>query len=205
MRLRNLRRVSPLDANAGPATVSVVAMVLCFLAGAPLAMAAAPAPDPAPQATQAGSGQAPNPDPAPQAPTQQSTPPAAPSTSVTVLPHPSTGEVAVAPPSSSQPHATTTTATAPVIHAAKPAHAARPAARSGRRRGHRHVAPPPKRPPKPASHPRVITFQPTPAPRASGSTRSGMLLLFGAGAMFVLALASASMLRLLRRMGGAAL
>jgi hypothetical protein len=81
----------------------------------------------------------------------------------------------------------------------------KPAVHSRQRRHPRHLVPRVKHRPKPAPRFHVITFQPTASPHASGPARKGTLLLLGAVAMLVLALASASMLRLLRRTGGAAL
>lgn len=203
VRLRTLSRVPPADAKKRLSAPAMIAVLVSFLASASGAGAAAPSPDPAPQAGSSGQSTARSPDPTPQAPATHSSASGGSSGSpVTVLPPTTAGGLAIAAPSSSAPRSTSTTSEA-VVQPQSPARPSRHA--SHLRVSHRH-----RRPVPTATHhaisvprPEVGAHQLAVATRAATSSRTGLLLLLGAVAMFVLALASGSMLKLLRRMGGA--
>ena len=176
-------------------------VLLGFGWSATSAAASGASPDPAPQASPAANSGSPAPDPAPVAsPTDSTGSATSTQTTAPVVPHATSSGIGVA---SSSSHATQTpsvrtTQSAPAIRASpvirRPARAA---ATRANRQPHRvpvvmhHLANPW----------RLNWFSPTGvAARAVTSPRNGLLLLFGAIALAVLALASGSMLRLLRRM-----
>jgi hypothetical protein len=177
-------------------------LVWFAVAAVPTAHAASgPSPDPAPHAAPAaGGGGNPSPDPAPQ-PAPASSPisaapaqPAAP-----VVPRPSSSGIGVAAPASSH-SSTPTTATAAIKPSVPARRSKRHVVHYGRRpaawvaTAARQVRTPWHADPLLAGA--AASSQPTPA------QRNGLLLLLGSAALAVLAVASASMLRLLRRMDG---
>jgi hypothetical protein len=183
-------------------------LVWFAVAAVPTAHAASgPSPDPAPHAAPAaGGGGNPSPDPAPQ-PAPASSPvsaapaqPAAPVQSAApVVPRPSSSGIAVAAPASSH-SSTPTTATAAIKPSVPARRSKRHVVHYGRRpaawvaTAARQVRTPWHADPLLAGA--AASSQPTPA------QRNGLLLLLGSAALAVLAVASASMLRLLRRMDG---
>lgn len=194
-------RVSSAFVIARSGGVAMLAILLILSMGSAVATAAggAPSPDPAPQAASSSKAGSPTPDRAPQAApehpavSQSSTGSIAP-----VTPSPTSSGVAVVSPSSAGSQTATPTIAAPAIRA--PLSARRPARRSV----HRHpgwIA---------LTVPRVtISSSGSPlgiaaavSSRPAVSPHSGMLLLLGAVALTVLALASGSLLRLLGRMYG---
>jgi hypothetical protein len=178
----------------------MLAVLLSFAATSPVAHAGSSnvSPDPAPHARSSSGGGNPAPDPSPQATPSSSAVSAAPPQPVApVVPRPTSSGIGVI--SSAQSGGSTTTTATTAIQPSVPVR------RSIRRTVHharhraawvatvaRQVTTPWHVDPLLAGA--AVSTQPT-APQ-----RNGLLLLLGSAAMAVLALASASMLRLLRRM-----
>lgn len=182
--------------------MALLAVVVSFALTSPAARGASNlSPDPSPQAAPATSGGSPAPDPAPQAapaarPTQSASASQSPAP---VVPRPTASGIGVG--STSTSGGSTVTTANPVIQPSPPVR--------------RHIRRAVHRVRRPAVWVADVARQVTapwhqnPLLSAAGATsqptasaRNGLLLLLGAAALAVLALASGSMLRLLRRMDG---
>lgn len=212
MRVRQLNRparrtgstksTTPLLSARLASGAAVLALLVSPGFGASVAWASGPSPDPAPQAAGSSSSGSPAPDPAPQTASQHSTGSASSSQSLApVVSNSASSGVGVGSSGSletqTEPHPSTTVT---------PTIAATPVIRRPTRRATRHVQ----------RQPHLVSFSARElvspwrlnpfasstaiAARTVGSSRNGLLLLFAAVALAVLALASGSLMRQLTRM-----
>jgi hypothetical protein len=192
--------------------MAILAALVTFALAAPSAQAASPhaSPDPSPQAAPSPSGGGPGPDPAPQAAPAPVT--SAPVTSASssassapVVPRPTSSGIGVASPVTGG-GSTTTAATAPIQPSPSVHKSLRHAVHHAQRPPAwvavvtRQLTTPWRKDPLLATT--AAGAQSNGSPQPSTPPRNGLLLLLGSAALAVLALASGSMLRLLRRMDG---
>lgn len=191
---------APALALWGPGGRTILVTLACFGIAAPIAQAA-PSPDPAPQHASFASAPGPSPDPSPQAaPVQPAQSAPVMQAPAPVVPQPTSSGIGVVPAAGSGEPSVTSTAR--VIQPSAPAR------KVGRHTVHRvqlpaiSVSTVAHRLTSPWRRisfltPASLGARPTAAP-----ARNGLLLLLGSAALAVLAVASASMLRLLRQMDG---
>jgi hypothetical protein len=200
-----MARASAASTVARPGGTLILGVLLLVLLGPAAARGASNGvtPDPAPQSGHGASTGSPSPDQAPQAasqPPQVSSSAAAPPQAAPVIPRPTTSGLALAPTTAGSQSTPTTTGTVAIrVSPVK--------RRAHTRTNLKHhtatsvtaglsLAAVPWRGRNPLDVGNVVSSQPT------SSSRNGFLLLLGALALSVLAIASASLLRLLVRMDG---
>jgi hypothetical protein len=191
-------RRSGLGSSAG---MALCAVLLVLAVAVPVAQAApGVSPQAAPQAAPQASSGGPSPDPSPQAsPVQQAAGGSASASTGPVVPLATSSGIAVASPSSSShPEAASPVVSTPAIRTASPARRSTRAKALHVRERARWVSLATRALTLPWRNPFAVGA--AAGFRSGTPSRNGLLLLFGAVALAILALASTSMLRLLRGM-----